>query len=81
METAPRNTMVKYGDMEFFIYYFIHDNDINPGSGFLNLTLGSEDDEFERITSIVPASILDNDDEQERTAQGLVTEYLKTIGK
>jgi hypothetical protein len=81
METAPKNTSVKYGDMEFFIYYFLHDNDVNPGSGFLNLTLGSEDDEFERITSIVPCSILDNDDEQVKTVQKIVVEYLKAIGK
>ena len=81
METALRNTMVQYGDLEFYIYYFIHDNDINPESGFLNLTLGSEDDELERITSIVPNSILNDEEEQIRTVQKIVTEYLNAIRK
>jgi hypothetical protein len=81
METALKNTMVQYGDLEFYIYYFIHDNDINPESGFLNLTLGSEDDEFEKITSIVPNSILDNEEDQIKTVQKMVTEYFESIRK
>jgi hypothetical protein len=81
METAPRSTSVIYGDMEFFIYYFLHDDGVDPGSGFLNLTLGSEDDEFERITSTVPGSILDNEEEQVKTVQKMFVEYLKSVGK
>jgi hypothetical protein len=81
MESSIKNTSVSYQDMDFYVYYFLHDEGIEPGSGFLNLTLGSEDDEFERIITRVPADILYRETMLEELVQKTVLNYLTSIKK
>jgi len=81
MESSIKNTSVSYQDINFYIYYFLHDEGIEPGPDFLNLTLGSEDDEFERIVARVPADILYRETMLEELVQKTVLNYLISIKK
>jgi hypothetical protein len=81
METSIKNTLVTFHDLEYYIYYFLNDDGIKPGSDLINLTLGSEDDEFERIVTNVPSEYLNNESLQKDAVKKIVLNYLENISK